>query len=132
MRLYAVSSGSYDEYGIDAIFLTRQDAEAYILNQFRDDFLCYETPRIEEWETGVAVSDRKPYIVSLKRNGDLISIKETTVLAIEDINPIEREYPDNGSDRPTSFSFIVAARDEAHAIKIAGEYRALAIAIEYP
>lgn len=45
--IYAVSSGSYSDYGINAMFSTRELAQAFIDAR---EWSHYDQPEIEEWE----------------------------------------------------------------------------------
>lgn len=49
MKVYLVTSGTYSDYGVEAIFLDRQNAEAYCAA--RDTHSnCYDLHSIEEWD----------------------------------------------------------------------------------
>lgn len=48
MKVYLVSSGEYSDYGIDAIFSTRELAERYLAGNEKYD--KYDLYVIEEWE----------------------------------------------------------------------------------
>lgn len=48
MQVYVVTSGEYSDYGINAIFSTRELAQEYVdLKEFTDE---YETYHIQSWE----------------------------------------------------------------------------------
>ena len=48
MQVYVVTSGEYSDYGISAIFSTRELAQKYVdLKEFTDE---YETYHIQSWE----------------------------------------------------------------------------------
>lgn len=125
MELFAVTSGSYDDYSVNAIFLSRSEAEAYILENVAERPM-HGYDHIEEWETSVASTDKKPFKVKIKRNGDIEQIQEVN---FEDITGVGKQP--NGWNVPAiSWTFTVAARDQQHAIKIANEYRTQQIAAE--
>lgn len=50
-KVYIVTSGEYSDYGIDACFSTKKQAEQFIKNSTTiDKFYSYTGYRIEEWE----------------------------------------------------------------------------------
>lgn len=119
--IYIVTSGSYSEYGINAVFDEENLAQKYCdtFNEGRDD---YDRLEIEEWDLNPFGDDlskgRKPYFLRMKKDG----------LAY-DIRKEDSAYGFSESGKKYGFSINndmyinVFADDEKHAIKIANEHR---------
>ena len=54
--IYVVTSGIYDDYGIERLFSTRELAEAFIRGDDNPTRRFPSTPTIEEWELDKSVS----------------------------------------------------------------------------
>lgn len=148
--VYAVSSGSYSDYHIEAVFSTREKAQAYI-DSF-GELPSYDVKDIEEW--GLDPECIKPrdgytwYNVHLSiKTGDVLRIDRRSQQVEWFTGPSEEfghqflvdtvarsGYPwdvaleghieVDGKQRLVSiYSCNVEARDEKHAIKIANERR---------
>ena len=124
--IYVVTRGSYSDYGIKAIFNTKELAQAYI-DSFKYD--SYNEMSIEEWDLNPNSKElkkgRKPYFVRMDKAG----------IATE-YNHVDSSYGFNGG---TVISFTLDkqsmncycwAKDEKHAIKIANEKRVQFIALD--
>ena len=119
-KIYVVSSGEYSDYGIDAIFDSKDLAEKYI-SAF--DQSCYDQMKIEEWELNPNENEvkksRKAFLVRMDKQG----------------NANEVEWRDSAFGlRNTSLNISFTynkelmncycfANDERHAVKIANEKR---------
>jgi len=112
--IYAVSSGEYSDYGIEAIFSSLALAEAWIASF---PIRAYGERRIEEYELDpLDLSDgsRRHWFVRLQR--------ETG--AVKECN--QDDYwsgESTGMDVKDGFYTHCFATDEKHAIKIANERR---------
>lgn len=117
-KVYVVTSGCYSDYGIEAIFSTKEFAEEFINSR------SFNIPEeIEEW----CIDDKEHldfikkglcyYAVELERNGDVASIKKS-----------DGDVPYLGNRYIDLFEFYVTAKNEKHAIKIANERRSMMIA----
>lgn len=136
--IYVVTSGEYSGYSINALFSTRELAEAYCaaVSESRKGSI-YATPEIEEWALD-EFSDRwreglAPYCIEMLRDGTLHWLSPAS--AIESRSRI-CQCPDRGKGWPakvTALYSIVWAKDREHAVKIANERRTQMIALgEWP
>lgn len=127
-RVYVVTSGSYSDYGIDAIFDSKELAQQFI-DAFGGEFTYFN--EIEEWSLNPAESElkqgRKPFCVNMNKDGD-----------------VELVYRSKDSDEFTGYAGGVSityrrttntievycfADDEKHAVKIANEKRTQILAL---
>lgn len=115
--IYIVTSGCYSDYSIDAVFSTKEKAEAYIvsLNEPKDK---YGPSQIEEYE----LDEDGDYLVSGGKYWDVEMDKEGNVVDVK----LGRHSAKDGWWNCYSQIFYVgsiAARDAEHAVKIANEKR---------
>ncbi len=112
--IYAVESGDYSDYNVDALFTHRADAELYQQMHGGEVVERILDPDMTEYRAG-----RKPYWVIMK--------KDSTVRNVE---PTRRVEPDRANHQfvQDEWIFYMWATDEQHAIKIANERRAMLIA----
>jgi hypothetical protein len=119
VTVFAVSSGSYSDYHIEAVFSTREKAERYI-ELFGST--GYDESGIEEWELDPHEKEMREgiraYSISMATDGEVDSIYLTGVPSGE---PSFARYPGG-------FYGTIHARDEEHAVKIANERRLMLIA----
>ena len=113
-KLYAVTSGCYSDYRVNAIFDDIEIAKLY-QKAFRcDDIEEYElNPHTEELKQGY-----KPYFVRMSKNGDLIDIEECGSCY----------EPATHLDINNNMYTQCMATSKEHAVKIANERRAMLIA----
>ena len=134
--IYAVSSGSYSDYQIDAVFSTRAKAQKYI-----DRFPSDDCNGIEEMMLDRPLPSALPlWNVRMLRDGSIEG--EITRCDDMDSGSIRRYvYQDRhqvwrrssapayeGMGVPDCLRSIVWAKDETHAIKIVNDQRAQLIA----
>lgn len=116
-KVYAISSGSYSDYGINGMFTTREKAQEYI-----DKSVCKEELRIEEYILDELVKDNlMPFCVEFN-NGVIESI-ETPIYDFSIKNTFEnrvRIFPYE-KDYEYYCDLYFRAKDKDHAIKIARE-----------
>jgi len=122
--IYAVSDGSYSDYGVIAIFEDEQKAEA-----FRE---WHRYDCVEEFPLNPELPAMRPgwnlYQFSMDRSGDT----EHMQLLHE---PASTEHKTEIDYHPTHYYIeshlwcVVVARDEQHAVKITNEKRAQLIAM---
>jgi len=121
MIAYIVTSGSYSDYSIEAVFLKKRDAEIFIHNCYTD----LDDPEIEEYEIGENIKKKRPFWKgSMDRDGNIRSIRKSSNTDDEYIRfefYLLKEY--------TYISFSIDAKSEKHAIKIINEKRAQVVAI---
>jgi hypothetical protein len=76
--IYIVTSGEYSDYRIDAVFSTKENAEAHIKMFFNED--SWSTPEIEEYIIDQFVNEIRvgkiPISVRMKKNGDVVDVKK--------------------------------------------------------
>jgi hypothetical protein len=127
--VYAVNSGEYSDYHIDAIFTTREIAEKYMQTFKKEGYGGYND--IEEWELDRWMTEIDQglthYRVIMYRSGNVHSV-------------VISEYPDHSNGKVNWMdraywnpsepwaNFYVWARDKEHAVKIANERRIQALA----
>ncbi len=126
-KVYVVTSGSYSDYGIDAIFTTMELAQAFI-DSFNKDKGYNDFNDIDEW-------DLDPHEIDLKAHRkayDLRMNKEGQVTGLENS---DSTY---GHRNNSSISFTIDkvwmnvycyADNEEHAVKIANEKRTQILAL---
>lgn len=127
--IYVVTSGSYSDYGIDAIFSTKEMAQAFI-----DGIKTpYEEMRIGEWELDPHLKDlkkgRKAYRVTMSKEGKVREVANESSTYI--LNRVEYGFPPGISfqDNKKIMNCSCFADDEKHAIKIVNEKRIQFIAL---
>lgn len=129
MKIYAISSGSYSDYSVDAVFSTREKAEAYMAAVHHDwnDVEEYELdpPEAEQLREGL-----KPWSVDIQRDGTVWHAHEKPAefWGIRSAHVLIKVGHKDGLD---IFALRVScmARDKTHAVKIANEKRAEVIAM---
>jgi hypothetical protein len=119
-KIYAVTSGTYSDYRIDAMFSSKENAQNFI-----DAFeKRYDEFRIEEYELDAVVpTNKKAYFVRMDKLGNVkeIYISDSAYSFSKNAN-ISFTF-DN-----TIMNCYVFAKDENHAIKIANEKRVFILA----
>lgn len=137
MKIYCVTKGEYSEYGIFAMFSTMETAQQCI-----DDAKTIDSgyggvnDDIEEWELDSIepLKGRKPFEVKMdweSGNGKATpcdSLYDMERMNKAEVTDISLWHPSNRASYMTSgkcFRTYVLADDEAHAIKIASERRAM-------
>ena len=115
--VYIVTSGEYSDYGIDAVFSTKADAELYCKQPGHSGSCC---PGIEEWEMDALTKPLRAgyvnYFVRMAKNGDTI---EHWTKPIGDAL-FDRDY---GYDVRKNLIMEITAKSLEHAVKIANETR---------
>lgn len=131
--LYAVSRGSYSDYGVVAIFSTKEKAEEYMLFVPSDDYNDIET---YELDPGVVDKIRKgysPWFVIMLRDGTTEEVRrqEVSSYSIGSSAWIHRRstLPSRVQHSlPDCIVVHTMAKSEEHAVKIANEKRVQFIA----
>lgn len=119
-KIYAVTSGTYSDYRIDAMFSSKENAQNFI-NAFEKR---YDEFRIEEYQLDAVIPiNKKAYFVRMDKLGNVkeIYISDSAYLFSKNVN-ISFTF-DN-----TIMNCYVFAKDEKHAIKIANEKRVFILA----
>ena len=115
--VYVVTSGSYDSFGIDAIFSTPEKAQAFV-----DAKLCFmpKDSHINAWtiddpehDDAIGLTGKNFFYVTMKRNGNEAKAKRA---------PWSSGLP-NFVERKDEITGHCFATDEKHAIKILNERR---------
>ncbi len=110
MKVFAMSSGSYSDYSVDALFTTRELAEAAVVATKKED---YSEPFVEEFELYDHLPDKVTVFVAsqdLLDDGRFGEIEEESESGYE-WEDAER-YAEHGSSRP-KFAFYRAPRYES-------------------
>ncbi len=124
--VFVVTSGEYSDYGIDAMFSTRELAQKFI-DSFNDK---YSDMDIEEWDLDPnkqhLKQNRKPYFLRINKVGDISDLRvcDSSFGFKHDIPEAAISYT-HGLEWMNLHCF---ADDDNHAIKIAGEKRAQILA----
>lgn len=132
--VYLVTSGSYSDYGIEAVFSTAEKAEAYRWNRADD-------VRIEEYELDVGcdlvAQGLRTYTVVMRRDGSLQSAIRNAYPAFENDIYRPQSWADNTisvftglSDLADTWEFHIQTKSEEQALKIANERRGMMLATE--
>lgn len=146
MKIYVVTSGEYSDYGICAMFSSREKADRYMEALPNSGYSGYN--EVEEWDLD-AMPDPierglKSYEVQIRRNGEVVSVKGTNYQEQHERREIywsENEWikDDRGYsqwvpvERHRHLARIVLwAENEQGAVKIANERRIQALAAELP
>lgn len=115
MTIFVVTSGSYSDYGINAVFTDRALAEAFV-SKF-NAVERYEDASIEEWEANVPdLRGHSVFFVRMTRSGD-----------VRECNEVARSsyWLDSAPSTDLGGNLISThvAKDKEHAIKIMNERR---------
>jgi len=120
-KVYVVTSGQYSDYGIDAIFTTKELAEKFI-----DSFLKnYNEMEIEEWDLNPneqhLKQNRKPYFLRINKEGNVSDVeqRDSSFGFKQNIPVCNTSYTHD----KLWLNVECFADDESHAVKIAGEKR---------
>lgn len=127
--IYAVSTGSYSDYRVDALFSTEQLAQDYIDSLRTHAHM--DNPRIEQYRLDEYTDKLKagllPWMVFMQRDGstDDDSIREVS----PDFDTTQHIVINSGNIYEINLLIRVHcwARDKDHAVKIANERRTVAI-----
>lgn len=125
--VYVVTSGEYSDYGINAIFSTRELAQSFI-DAFKAD--KWHEMDIEEWDLDPnskhLKQNRKPYFLRINKRGDVsdFEVADSSYSFKKDLPEAEISYTANFE----WMNINCFADDENHAVKIAGEKRSQILA----
>lgn len=126
--IYIVTSGSYSDYKIHAVFLDKNAAAAYLAEH--DPLGPYnDVGCIEPWPIGplVAPQGMKAFLVAMDTHGTIhAAYSDTDLIRLAWLN--ETEVRANAED--TWFQTHMFARSREHAIKIANERRSILLGLE--
>ena len=129
MKVYVVTSGTYSDYHIDAVFSTKENAEKYNNIYGKDDFEDIEEFEVDDEMALInRIGDEKItiYLVCMDRDGNVkeISKESPSVSLVKELLA--------GKNRHILYAdcmdMRVIAKDEKHAVKIANERRVQLIA----
>ena len=118
--------GSYSDYGIDAIFTTRELAQSFI-----DAFeaVKWHEMNIEEWDLDPNKThlkqNRKPYFLKINKKGDVSDLR------LADTYGFKHDMPEAEISYTYNLEWMninCFADNENHAVKIAGEKRSQILA----
>lgn len=131
-KVYVVTSGSYSDYSIEAIFSTREKA-----GEFMKTFPDSEYNGIEDYGIDIDAVDKVRhgyalYKITMLKNGEIydrryqqgISIIENSLSnAMQGGNSHLLNYSDDNRNIIVLFVSVCWAKNEKHAVKIANEKR---------
>jgi len=116
MIVYVVTSGEYSDYSIEAVFSTKEKAEAYKADM---EWVGSEKADIEEWEVDT-LRERRALEVGMTREGETYMVRKTLL-------PRGHEIIFNGKE--TLLLNVVATEEEERAVKVTNELRTRLIAL---
>lgn len=116
--VYVVTSGVYSDYGINAIFSSKQKAQAYIdtVDNKAEGWQQLVEPRIEEWLMDLPKKQWLSTRVRMDKEGNVIAAEIVNSGENEEIGFITWDY--NGN-----LLWGVATTDKRKAIKVTNEKR---------
>lgn len=124
VTIFIVTQGDYSDYRIRAVFSSRELAETYVSGMGKK----YDTPEIEEWALDAGeefiCQGYKVYDVCMDRDGNSKFDVELSSEVRSDQLAIDDDY----YGKPFYQKFIIWAKSEKHAVKIANERRVQMIA----
>ena len=116
-KTYLVTDGSYSDYGIVGSFSSKEKAESYV-EKFGG--------RVETFDVDSELSELKRdvfnYRVEMNKKGDVVKTKCSTGERESTLVGISHSYFSSEHGNLT-MNVYCSAKDEDHAIKIAGEIR---------
>lgn len=138
-HVYIVTSGSYSDYSIRAVFTRKADAEALIAEWNEEKDYRANDASVEEWliDDEVRPDERYRRIrVLLDENGNTVEVsdreandgKRCTSTTWWTWREVKRGWPRPDSPKRIEFTGTVWARNEDHAIKMGRDARAASIA----
>tara|TARA_Y100000310_G_C20674587_1_gene812225 strand:- start:1894 stop:2307 length:414 start_codon:yes stop_codon:yes gene_type:complete len=117
--IYVVTEGIYSDYKIVAICEDKSDAEL-IVKAIDGE---YRSPRIENWILNPGIDQLRkglvPWCVRMESDGDILECFRGD--GSYDLSGALEDNPNR--DVNNNIFMMVFARDEAHAVKVAGERR---------
>lgn len=124
MKIYIVTCGEYSDYGVLAAFLDKTKAEAFVEKYNRGHGIqARDDAEIEEYEDGVPFDFEtlNVYAVRFYDNGSYDIVKKGLHNVYDFQTPLPRIYACYGYGSSLHHKHLVevAAKDEAHAFKIA-------------
>jgi hypothetical protein len=133
-KVYAVSSGSYSDYRVDAIFSTKKLAEEFMRIIPHNDYNAIEEYEIDPVAPDIIKRGYSIWSVHMLRDGNTESVKkrEIELWTVGNIgHTIWRRSQASaykGKGIPDILTSMVWAKTEKQAIKIVNEHRAQMIA----
>ena len=133
--VYIVTSGSYSDYGINAVFLDRSEAERWVQqNHIPDQYDLYGSSfEIEEYEVGESSRERIRYRYSL--NNQKGHDPWERLIVMTDPSEASRfmvHYDGQGNVYRTDWCLVLEAETPEQALKIASEQKAQMLTGQVP
>lgn len=91
MKVYIVTSGTYSDYKIDAVFSTEDNAKAYL-----DKYGDYDNRQIEEYDTDIEDTNRETAIYSVHINSKSIEVRRDDSHSMPDTIRAYKSYCGSG------------------------------------
>src|SRR5688500_6668033 len=137
-KVFAVTSGDYSSYSVNAVFSTREKAEKYI-NHIKKgseykDYILYSDYNIEEYNLDpvpdwVYRENRKMYMVQMHKDGKVRQVFTYDPAYAERWTFTDFSTWDKDKNSPC-LCMNVWAKNKDHAVKIVNEKRAQLLANE--
>ena len=117
-KVWIVTSGIYSDYNIEAVFSSRELAEAY-LEKFKEVYPG-EDVRIEEYDLDKPKEKWVLTWVTMSKEGEVLNVWK---MMWSDWKPGFQRFDHRGN-----LEWVVATEDERRAIKVVAEKRAIILA----
>ena len=133
-KVYAVNSGEYSDYRVNAIFSTKEKAEAFMRAVPHNDYNHIEEDEIDPPTVDLIRRGYSLWRVLMLRNGDVEEAHTRTVelYSVDDVGAHiwrrSKAPAHKGTNTPDVLESTVWAKTEQQAIKITNERRAQMIA----
>lgn len=122
MKVYIVTSGTYSDYQIDAVFSTEDKAKAYL-----DKHGNYDNRQIEEYDTDIEDTNRETAIYSVHIDSKRIEVRRDDFHSMPDTIRAYESYCGSG----LGYTLTVETDGAERAKKIASERLAQVKAMPY-
>ena len=125
-KVYVVTSGHYSDYGIEAVFLNKKEAEKYVerMNNINSE---YDKCKIEIWDTGISKDSEyynKYFEVIMYRK---VKVYTRSCLAPGKTQFVDTNYNSNANEK-CYLKHSVKTDDRKTAIKVTNELRTMLLA----
>lgn len=131
--IYAISTGSYSDYTVHALFSTKEKAQEYIdtIKAGYDGWNSIEEYVLDPQHAVMVKKGYAPWDVFMYRNGDVEQVKRHDIERMwmePTVSYIEESRIPSRRGKPHALRVRTLAKSEQHAVKIANEIRTRMIA----
>ena len=130
-KIWVVESGSYSDYKVDGVFSTKENAELFV-EEF--DECSWSEMSIDCWNLDPAINNLKKglslFSIKMNKEGAVENISKTSAYNIDRIKAYSFFRKRLREESFDYMDYVCYAKDEDHAVKIAGEHRARILAAD--